>query len=297
MKTKILHIVPNMNVGGLETLIMNIYRNINREKIQFDFLEHYIEESAYDEEIKKLGGKIYHFSFRNDNDLIKYIKDLNKFFREHKEYKVIHCHMESVGAIVFIIARMHNVKVRIGHAHTNSTPNTLKGKIKKIASKFFKYTTTINFACSDEAGRYLFGRKKYTVITNAINIKNFKFDKKARQSFRKEFDLENLEVIGHVGRMDEAKNQIFLVELFYEYQKINSNSRLVLVGDGEFKEKIISRIKELDLIDKVLLLGVRKDVNKIYSMFDIFLFPSIFEGLRYGINRGSNKWTKMYSIR
>lgn len=160
MKTRILHIVPNMNIGGLETFIMNVYRNIDRDKIQFDFLEHYAEESAYDEEIKSLGGKIYNFTFRNDNNLFKYIKNLNNFFKTHKEYKILHCHMESVGAIVFIIARLHGIKILIGHAHTNSTSNTIKGRIKRFVSKFFKYTTTLNLACSNEAGKYLFRKKK-----------------------------------------------------------------------------------------------------------------------------------------
>lgn len=108
--------------------------------------------------------------------------------------------------------------------------------------------------------------------------------------------MEGFEVIGHVGRLDEAKNQMFLLELFKDYQKINSNSKLVLVGDGELKEKIINKIEELKISDKVILLGVRKDVNKLYSMFDIFIFPSLFEGLRYCFIRSSNEWTKMFNI-
>lgn len=279
MKTRVLHVVPNMNVGGLETFIMNVYRNIDRDKIQFDFLEHYIKPSVYDEEIEKLGGKIYHFSLRNDNNIFKYIIDLNKFFKEHKEYKIVHCHMESIGAILFLIAKFNGVKIRIGHAHTTSTDNNLKGFVIKIISKPFKYMTTINFACSIDAGKYLFKNKKYEVIANAIDIDKFKFDENSRTYLRKELGLEGYQVIGHVGRMDKAKNQLFLIDIFNEYLKINFKSKLVLVGDGELRDDIIDRIKELNIEDKVLLLGVRKDVNKLYSAFDTFVFPSLFEGL------------------
>lgn len=277
---RILHIVPNMNMGGLETFIMNIYENIDREKIQFDFLEHYKEESAYDKRIEELGGKIYHFSFRNDKRIIKYIVSLNKFFRKHKEYKVIHCHMESVGSLVFFIAKLHGIKVRIGHSHTTSANNDLKGFIKKIISKPFKYFTTINLACSTEAGKYLFGKKKFTVIPNAINMDVFKYNLEFRNNLRKEFNISDEKlVIGHVGRMDKGKNQLFLIDIFNNYIKVNKNALLVLVGAGEDKEKIINKIDEYKISDKVILTGIRRDVNKIYSMFDMFIFPSLFEGL------------------
>lgn len=279
MKTRVLHIVPNMNVGGLETFIMNVYRHIDRDKVQFDFLEHYQEESAYDQEIIKLGGKIFHFTLRNDYNLVKYIVKLNKFFKEHQEYKIIHCHMESIGALVFIIAKLHGIKIRIGHAHTNSTNNNLKGFIKRIISKPFKYTTTINLACSDEAGKYLFKNKKYIVIPNAIDFDCFKYDNKIRQKLRKQLGIDDSFVIGHVGRMDSGKNQLFLLDIFYKYLMINPKAKLVLVGTGEYYEKIVEKITSLNITNNVLLLGVRHDINKLYSVFDLFIFPSLFEGL------------------
>lgn len=279
MKTRILHIVPNMNMGGLETFIMNVYRNVNRNKIQFDFLEHYQEESAYDKEIIELGGRIYRFSLRNDNNIFKYIINLNKFFKEHQEYKIIHCHMESIGALIFFIAKLHGIKVRIGHAHTNSTNKNLKGVIKRIISKPFKYTTTLNLACSDEAGKYLFKHKKYIVIPNAIDIDKFKHDEKARKELRKKLKIDNEFVIGHVGRMDKGKNQLFLIDVFNEYLNVNSNAKLVLVGDGEDYNKILNKVNELNISDKVIFTGVRHDIDKMYSVFDLFVFPSLYEGL------------------
>lgn len=279
MKTRILHIVPNMNMGGLETFIMNVYRNVNRNKIQFDFLEHYQEESAYDKEIIELGGRIYRFSLRNDNNIFKYIINLNKFFKEHQEYKIIHCHMESIGALIFFIAKLYGIKVRIGHAHTNSTNKNLKGVIKRIISKPFKYTTTLNLACSDEAGKYLFKYKKYIVIPNAIDIDKFKHDEKARKELRKKLKIDNEFVIGHVGRMDKGKNQLFLIDVFNEYLNVNSNAKLVLVGDGEDYNKILNKVNELNISDKVIFTGVRHDIDKMYSVFDLFVFPSLYEGL------------------
>lgn len=276
---RVLHIVPNMNIGGLETFIMNVYRNIDRTKIQFDFLEHYQEDSAYDQEIRDLGGKIYHFSLRNDNNIFKYIINLNNFFKSHSEYKILHCHMESIGALVFIIAKLHGVRVRIGHSHTTATNKNFKGFIKKITSKLFKYTTTLNLACSDEAGNYLFGNKSYNIVCNAIKVEDFYYDINVRKELRSIFNIEEKFVIGHVGRMDQGKNQLFLIDVFYEYLKVNSNACLVLIGDGEDRCKIIKKIREYDIDDKVLLLGTRRDVNKIYSMFDVFVFPSVFEGL------------------
>ena len=279
MKTRVLHVVPNMNVGGLETFIMNIYRNIDRDKIQFDFLEHYIEPSVYDKEIEKLGGKIYHFSLRNDNNIFKYIIELNKFFKEHKEYKIVHCHMSSINAILFVVAKFHGIKIRIAHSHNTTTEKTVKGFIKKICASFVKYTSTVNFACSSEAGDYLFGSKGYTVIPNAINLNEFKFDIKAREKIKTELGIENKTVIGHVGRFSLQKNHEFLIDLFYNYQLENHDSVLVLVGTGELLERIKDKVRKLGIEDKVLFLGVRKDVNKLYSAFDLFVFPSLFEGL------------------
>ncbi len=276
---RVLHIVPNMNAGGLETFIMNVYRNIDRNKFQFDFLEHYKEESFYDSEIQSLGGKIYHFSLRNDNNIFKYIIKLNKFFKDHREYKVVHCHMESIGFLVFMIAKLYGVKIRIGHAHTNSVNKNFKGYIKRFISLFFKYTTTINLACSYEAGKYLFKNKEFIVIPNGIDFEKFKFNQEQRLKLRNEYNLKDKFVIGHVGRMDDAKNQLFLIDVFNDYQRYNSDSVLVLVGDGEYKDRILTKINELNIEDKVLLLGVRNDVNDLFSMFDVFAFPSKFEGL------------------
>ena len=277
---RILQIVPNMQMGGLETLIMNVYRNIDRNKVQFDFLVHYKEKKYFDEEIESLGGKIYRFSLRNDNNIFKYIKELNYFYKIHTEYKVIHCHMSSIGFINFLVAKKNGIKVRIAHSHNNLTDKTLKGRIKKIMMLPYKYVSTLNFACSKSAGKFLFGNKKFEVIPNAIEIEKFSYNPKARKKIRKELNIQgDTLVVGHVGRFNVQKNHMFLINIFEKLLKFNENCKLVLAGDGELRENILSLVREKQIADNVIFLGNRKDINDIYQAFDIFVFPSLFEGL------------------
>lgn len=276
---KILHVVPNMQAGGLETFIMNIMRNISDE-VEFDFLVHYKEKKFYDDEIERLGGTIYRFSLRDDHNIFKYIGQLNKFFKNHKEYKIIHCHMPSIGFLIFLIAKKNGIKVRIAHSHHSNCEKNLKGYVKNFLSKFFKYTSTHNFACSQDAGKYLFGKKKYTVIPNAIELDKFKFDVQQRAKIRKELKInDNTMVIGHIGRFCEQKNHDKLIDIFNDYQKINPNSVLLLVGTGETLEKTKNKVASLNLENNVRFLGVRKDTPALYSAFDAFLLPSTSEGL------------------
>lgn len=278
---RILHVVPNMNSGGIENLIMNIYRNIDRSKVQFDFLVHYEKKGFFDDEIEKLGGKIYRFSIREDNNIFKYIKDLNKFFKEHKEYKVIHGHMASLGFIYLGIAKKHKVPVRIAHSHGTSHLRNLKGYIKFVTFKLIKYKSNVNFACSTEAGRYLFGEKiKFEFIPNAIDMKKFKYNKQIREEVRTKLNIKNEQlVIGNIGRFNLQKNHSFLLYIFNEVVKQDKNAVLLLIGTGELENDIKQKIKELQLENNVKLLGVRKDVDKLYQAMDVFVMPSLFEGL------------------
>lgn len=277
---RILQIVPNMQAGGLESFIMNVYRNIDRNKIQFDFLVHYKEKKHYDEEIEIMGGKIYRFSLRNNNNLFKYIKELNKFYQEHKEYKIVHCHMSSIGFIHFLIAKKNGVKVRIAHSHNSSTDKTFKGIIKRILMIGYKYTSTKNYACSNDAGKYLYGKKSFKVIPNAIDTEIFRYNDDYRYEIRKNFSISQKSVVfGHIGRFNIQKNHEFLIKLFYEYYKVNKDSYLLLVGDGELKKIIENKVKELNLNNNVIFAGTVSDTWKYYSAFDLFLLPSFFEGL------------------
>lgn len=277
---RVLHIVPNMQQGGIENFLMNIYRNIDREKVQFDFLVHYQKKYFFDDEIEKLGGKIYRLSVREDNNLIKYIHDLNKFFKEHNEYRIVHGHMASLGYFYLNAAKENGVPIRIAHSHGANYLKTLKGYTKSFLFKLFKLPANIYWACSNEAGKFLFGKNtKFELIPNAINMKKFIYNIDIRSEVRNELNLNNKLVIGHVGRFNLQKNHSFILDIFNEIHKINSNTVLILIGSGELEKNIKEKINKLKLNDDVKLLGIRNDVNRIYQAMDLFLMPSLFEGL------------------
>lgn len=277
---RILHILQRMEPAGIQTFLMSIYRNIDRDKVQFDFLVHYKTPQIFDEEIEKMGGKIYRLSFREDFNLIKYIMDLKKFFKEHKEYHIVHGHMHALGGIYLKIARDNHVKVRIAHSHTNNTQNDIKKPIKLIMNKMYEKYATNLFACSETAGKYMFKSKKFTVINNGIDSQKFKFDINKRKEIRKELKLDNNTIlIGSIGRFEKQKNQLFTIEIFNEFLKINKDSKLLLVGNGSMEKNIYNKVNEMDLMNNVIFLKNRKDIDKIYCALDVFLFPSLFEGL------------------
>ena len=227
---RVLQVVSAMHQGGLENLIMNIYRNIDRDKIQFDFITHYKEKSDFDDEIEKMGGKIYRFSFLEDKNIFKYIKELNDFFKTHKEYKIVHGHLASLGFIYLSVAKKHGVPVRIAHSHGTNHENNLKGYIKGIGFKLNKYPANYRFACSTLAGNYLFGKNSnFEFIPNGIETEKFQYNDKKRKEIRKELKLnDNDIVIGNVGRFEQQKNHKFIIEIFKELYNINQNYKLIL---------------------------------------------------------------------
>lgn len=276
---RILHIVPNMQAGGLETLIMSWYRNIDRSKVQFDFLVHYQGKFFYDDEIERLGGKIYHLSVRDDSNFIKYLRDLDQFFKEHKEYKIVHGHMESLGQFYFKAAKKYGVPVRIAHSHNSATEPTLKGRVKGILAKGFPKYATHCFACSELAGQFMFGDRNFIVIKNAIALSHFQYSEETRAEVRRELNLEDKFVIGHVGRFCTQKNHKYLIDVFEQVHNRNTNAILLLIGKGELFEEVKEYVAKKRLSESVRFMGVREDVNKLYDAMDVFVFPSIFEGL------------------
>lgn len=277
---RILHVVPNMNSGGIENLIMNIYRKIDRTKIQFDFIVHYEKKGFFDDEIESLGGKIYRFPVIENKNVIKYIKDLNQFFKTHKEYKVVHGHMASLAYLYLGIAKKYRVPVRIAHSHGTSHLKNLKGYCKYIMFKFAKYNANNYYACSTEAGNYLFGKnRKFEFIPNAIELEKFAYSEKTREEVRKKLKINDKIVIGHVGRFNLQKNHEFIIDIFKAISEKNKKCVLLLIGIGELQEKIKQKICDYKLEDKIYMLGLRKDVAELYQAMDIFLMPSLFEGL------------------
>ncbi len=277
---RVLHVLQRMEAAGVQTLLMSIYRKIDRSKIQFDFLVQYEEDQFFDREIESMGGRIYKFSIREDYNLYKYIKQLDKFFEEHKEFSIIHGHMPILGYFYLGAAHKAGVPVRIAHAHTNQHSKSLKGYIASGIKHLYGVHATDYFACSESAGKYIFGSKRpYKVLKNAISTDKFVFNEDVREKTRKKLGIEDKFVVGHVARFAEHKNHDFLIDVFYEIKKIRVNSILLLAGDGELKKQIEEKVNLLGLKDDVIFLGVRSDMNELYQAMDAFVFPSIFEGL------------------
>ncbi|MFQ6793624.1 MAG: glycosyltransferase family 1 protein [Thomasclavelia sp.] len=282
---KVLILDTVMDRGGAETMTMNYMRNMDRTKVQYDFLVHRDYKAAYEDEIKALGGKIYRICPIYPQNFHRYKKEIRKFFIEHPEYKIIHCNMSELGYFAYKEAYKLGIPVRICHSH-----NTPRGiNLKSIFRFYFKHRSrkyvTHMFSCSLDAGIWLFGKKnkgRIEIIPNSIDTKLYRYNEKTRLILRKKLGIDDEFVIGHVGRFFEQKNHLFLIDIFNEIIKLNPNSKLVLVGGGELddslKNKVKSKIKNLQLESKVIFTGVVDNVYDYMQIFDVFLFPSLFEG-------------------
>ena len=276
---RILHVVTHLNRGGLETMIMNYYRIIDREKIQFDFLVQGDEEGAYEEEIRNMGGKIFRINRIKFYAPWIFENDIYEFLKNHQEYNIIHSHLNGTSKYVLRAAKRANVPNRISHSHTVLKNNNLKNIYKNLTKVGINKYATNRFACSEDAGKWLYGKQDFEILSNAIDIEKFKYNEDIREKYRKEFDFKEDEVVYYnVGRFVEQKNQMFLIDIFYEIQK-KQNSKLVLIGDGKLKQKLIEKTKKLGIENKVFFTGVRSDISDIVNAMDVFLFPSISEGL------------------
>ncbi|WP_186576556.1 glycosyltransferase family 1 protein [Aquibacillus kalidii] len=277
---RVLMINYKMQCAGIESFIMNMYRNIDRTKVQFDFLVHYKERQFYDDEIEELGGKIYRLSVREDNNFIKYKKDLKNFFSMHPKYDIVHGHMESFGKFYLKAAKDAGVPIRIAHSHIAQRNSGLKGFIKNYLNKSFKTYSTELFACSDAASNYAFGDDaEVTIYNNAIDSERFKYNATIRERVRYELGLENKFVIGHIGRFNTQKNHSFLIDVFQAVHAKEPNAVLLLIGEGDLEPKIKAKVKYLKLTNSVLFIGIRRDVERLYQGMDLFILPSLFEGL------------------
>lgn len=273
---RVLHIVTYMGRGGLETMIMNYYRHIDRSKVQFDFLTHRDFRADYDAEIEALGGRIYRLPPLNPFSK-SYMEALGRFFSEHPEYRIVHCHLDCMAGIPLKVAKQHGVPVRIAHAHSNSQTKDKKYLLKLWFKRNIPANATCLFACSRAAGLWMFRTDNFQVMNNAIDTQQYAFDPDIRRNVRNELAIPaDAQVFGHVGRFMAAKNHGFLIEVF---SKLPQNTYLLLVGDGELREKIECQVRALDVRDRVLFAGVRTDVARMLQAMDVFLFPSLYEGL------------------
>lgn len=290
---RVLHITEMLQAGGIESFIMNVYRNIDKSKVQFDFLLTRNEKEFYDEEVKGLGGRKLTIDIdKNKNVFIRVFLESIELYKILKsgDYNIIHVHSGTPLRIFYLFAaKFAGVNTRIYHSHSAQVlgPHSfrkVKQTIFSILKTAFPIVGTDYFACSKLAGEWMYTKRmnifnKVKVIHNGINVDKFKYNPSTRDRYRKKLAIENNLVLGHIGRFTEQKNHEFLIEIFYELNKINPDSRLILIGSGELEENIRKKVEKLNLSDSVIFLGVRDDINNIMQAMDIFILPSHYEGL------------------
>lgn len=279
---RILQIVNIMDRAGLETMLMNHYRAIDRERVQFDFLAHRPQRGAYEDEIESLGGRVYRAPRLYPQNALACRRFMRRFFAEHP-YPVVHSHIDAMSAFPLAAARSAGVAVRIAHSRSDSVDRDLKYPVKEWARKRLPGIATHYWACSEAAGAFLFGRDnlpKVHVVKNAIDLGAFRFDEGSRSDARAELGLSDGQVaVGHVGRFSAVKNHSFLIDLLAELRDEGAGAVLVLVGDGELRGEVERKALGLGLSDSVRFLGLRDDIARLVQAFDVMVFPSLHEGI------------------
>lgn len=280
---RIAQIIGKWLGGGVESVVMNYYRHIDRTKIQFDFICDNDSTNIPYKEIEELGGKVilippYQKVFEYHRELKKLLKDGN--------YKIVHSHINTLSVFSLFAAKCAGVPVRIAHSHSTTNKKEWKKNIVKVTLRpFTKLVATDYMACTEHAGRWMFGNNafdtgKVYILNNAIDLDKFKYNEKLRKKIRKELKIsDSTVVIGHIGRFVTQKNHVQLIDIFNEYHKNNNNSVLMLIGQGPLMDTIKNKVNSLDLDDCVMFLGQKDNVSEYYNAMDLFLFPSLYEGL------------------
>ena len=280
---RVLQIIDHMESGGIQAFVMNVYRHINREEIQFDFLLHHQGKHSYYHEIEELGGRIYYVEPRSKGLLVNR-RSLKDFFSTHPEYKVIHMHESSLSYLVPLeVAAKFKVPIRIFHSHSSSILGSKlhhflhwwhKREIGRVANRYL--------ACGELALKWMYGNtsieNRAQIVYNGICLSDYQFDNVVRSEVRKELGIENELVIVHTGRFDKVKNHYFLIDIAKALSMTGVKYKLLLIGNGSMFDNVKIYAKEKEVDNSVYFLGVRNDVNRLLSAADIFVLPSFYEG-------------------
>lgn len=277
---RVLHIVGGLNIGGIENFIMNIYRNIDREKIQFDFLIHQKEKQYFEDEVLKLGGKIFRVSSLKTSGYRLYIKEIKRFFKENKQYKIIHSHYNEVSGIILPFCNKDSKRIAHSHAAYPKYSNFLVKLFAEYIKRKLKNNCEYRFACSKAAGEWLYGKNtKFCILNNGIEMKKFLFNNSIREKMRKALELEENEVaLVSVARLSYQKNHIFMLNIMKELNKLDLKYKLFFIGEGELENKLKNIVQEKG-IKNIYFLGAKKNIGDYLNAMDIMLFPSLSEGL------------------
>ena len=289
IKKRILQVGMTSNIGGLETYLLQQYNNLNKDRLIYDFANVTISDHiVFENELKKNGSIIYNICSRRKNPIKHYLQWIILFVKHRKKYEGVVLNSLSLEYVFPVFAaKIFGINIRIIHSHNSGFENKINIK-RKFLITFNKillnFSATDYWACSKKAGEWMFGKnRKFTIIHNAIESKKYKFNSEKRDNLRKALNIENKFIVGHVGRFAYQKNHEFLINIFYELQKIESNSVLMLVGDSVNDNKFLleakKQVKRLNIENKVLFLGMRNDVPDLMQAMDCFILPSHFEGL------------------
>lgn len=274
-KVKVLHFELSDSVGGIETFLYNVLSNIDHTQYDFDFVT-VKDNPGLGEKIQNLGGGIHHIA--PYKRIIKYIKDLSRIM---DDVEIVHIHKNSAANILPAIVAKKKKKKVIVHAHNTSTSeNKIFNLLHYVNRPVLRWLADEKLACSQLAGEWLFGKKEnVTIINNGIHLDKFCYSKEKRENKREELNLSSSLIVGHVGRFNFQKNHTFLIDIFFELQKISPDAKLVLAGQGELLSEICEKVQYLGIERKVLFLGECSDIEDLLQCFDIFIMPSLFEGL------------------
>lgn len=277
---RVLHVVHTMECGGIETMLMNIYRKIDRTRIQFDFLVNGSDKSYYSAEILALGGRIYSVTPKRVS-LRENMKETYEVIRDGG-YRIVHIHQDSMIGFAICCAKKAGVKMIIAHAHTTSANGWYRKLTAMAARRYIARNADVRFACSDAAARWIFGKKEddITIIKNAVDAARFRYDAAKSLENRKKLGIGREQfVVGTCGRLSVEKNQSYLLDIFYELKKRREDSVLIIVGDGEERQRLQEKAVKLGIAEAVMFPGMVNNAEMYYSVMDCFVLPSMFEGL------------------
>lgn len=292
---RVLHVFGKIDLGGAESRVMDIYRHIDRSKVQFDFVVHTPDRGFFEDEITKMGGRVFHVPRFRLFNIISYKKAFREFFEDYgNEFAVVHAHMTSTAAIYLPIAKKAGIKITAAHARSAGVDPGFKGFLTRMLRKNLWKKADNLFTCSKMAGISVFGQKAVDkglvkFVPNAIRVGLFAFNEKYREDVRNELNINDKFVVGHVGRLHYSKNHEFLIDVFAQLVRIYNNDPekgenspepvLLLVGDGPLRSMIEQKASDLGISDKVIFAGNQKDIYKYYDAMDCFVYPSRYEGL------------------
>lgn len=271
---RVLCVFSTLDRGGAESMCMSLYRHIDRSRVQFDFIRHSPNKGSFEEEIISLGGRVFEAPRYQLTSTIKYMKWWKKHLKDHPEHKIIHGHYFTISPIYFYIAKQMN-RITVGHIHASSFDN----RIKAFLCQRISAVTDYPLACSQQAGQWIYGNREFYVLNNGLDSMAFRYSPEKRKEMRQILDLGNDFTLGTVANLSLVKNPMGLIDIFLAVREHRKDVQLIWVGEGSERKNIEERLRQEKITDCVRLLGTRNDVKDILQAIDVFLLPSLNEGL------------------